>query len=55
MACFTDGELTGLALVDIDATALEFRAATTFRLMQVPSGGCQQFIFVGYGTLVPET
>lgn len=50
MACFEDGQLQRLVIVDIDARSLQAQGTSPFRLMQVESGECESFIFAGYGT-----
>lgn len=49
MACFEDGELQRLVLIDIDARSLAGQGTTRFRLYQAEPEECESFIFAGYG------
>ena len=50
MACFQDGQLQRLVLVDIEAQRLAGQGTTAFRLFAADPGECETFIFAGYGT-----
>jgi hypothetical protein len=51
MACFADGQLQRLVVIDIDARSLAAGETSAFRLMQVEPGACEEFIFAGFGAM----
>lgn len=51
MACFADGELRALVVIDIDALELRNGESASFSLMGVAPNECETFIFAGYGSM----